>query len=720
MAAQQLNPALQWIAKAKIELEPSLQWDALLYHKFIPNVVNYPFYFDTPLVKNSSVPMTISGCFVGYSIYMQNTGSAGTTVVEIYADGTLKDTVNISADGGTYNKVQYFDLNQMLNPQDTFEVKVIGVATGADDLKVNMYLMTFPFEMDTLFYSNLLDGVLFTGVNKEYLFETADYWTVDFNQPIMSVTHVTITDENGDPVDATYVLTDGVFFNSRIRITPYTTSVPKKIQLKIQDYNERYHVFDLSPKISPYMGEYPQYVSEAISEFDLYIAGTAYRYSFDAGSTWSDWASVLNDNTVTVDFSGEATGQKNIKMQYQIGSDILEEDFSAHYLTGEIDTSVLWVGDYAEITYSDEIPLDRIEVYYDGVLADTLSIPVLTGFETFVLDTANKELDIAAGSIYFGANKYDYVGSSWSLVDIDFESYNYATQYIAVFGFDTIENKFDVKLVADNNPSNGNFNDRFPEFVRIWTCDFLINTQGPNFTPYTINPSSSPKYVFEEGKVDVTLDSSKDITIRIIDISGRTKDFEQPYEKVKYNIWRYLTISKWNLEGSSYNGAEYPEYVIDNSDSFWTSKLSEPLPAWIIYEFGVEDKQTIVEVSIKSRRTGDVNGTPKDFKIQGSNDKENWDDLHIVTGETWTDDGPKIYSFSNTTAYAFYRLYIIDTQGGNYVQIKEIQLRASIGGADLTSYTETEIYPGEIHQSEELNVEVTSDNWGDSPDGPTE
>lgn len=716
----QLTPALQWEASILGELTPQVSWNTEMEHKFVPNVVNYPFYFDQPTVKSSSVPMTISGCFVGYSVYLKNTGSSGTTEIEIYVAGILKDTISITASGVVHNEVRHFDLDQMLNPQSIFKVKVISSAVDSDDLKVNMYLMTFPFEMDVLSYSNISDSVNFTGLNKDYLFQSVDNWLIDFNQPILTVSSVTVEDENGDVTDVAHSILDGAFFNSRIQLSPYTQALPKSIKIKVQDYNERYQIFELTPTIAPTLGEYPLYVTSTTKEFELFIAATAFRYSFDAGSTWSDWGAVSSSNLDTIDFSGESNGEKTVKIQYQIGSDMLEEDFSLYYVIGDIDASILWVGDYVLVTYGDTIPLDRIEVYYDGALSDTLSIPVINGFDTFSLDVVNTELDIGVGSIYWNSVKYDYDGSSWSLASLDFASYNYSMQYQAVFGFDTIENKFDVKIIVDENPSNGNFEERFPSFVRIWALDFLINTQGLDFSPYTTQISSTPKKVFEEGRVQVTLDSTKQIILKLIDVSGRTLSFTQDFYKTKYNVWRTLTITKENITGSSSNGTQVPKLAIDDSDSFWTSDLPEPLPAWLRYEFGLETKQIITEVSIKSNFSGDVQGLPKDFKIQATDDGENWVDLHTVVGESWVDEGPKIYSFSNSTAYAFYRLYFTDTSGGSYVQIKELELRETIGGVDLTSFLEIEIFPGEIHQSSEIKIAMETEDWGDEPDGPTE
>jgi len=710
---QTLTPALQWETVNTVSLSPELQWKALLPSKFLPNIINYPFYFSEPGVIDSSVPMTISGCTVGYSIYLKDTGSSGNTIIEIYANEVLKDTITVSADGSNYQKIKYFDLTQMLDPTETFQIKVTSVATGAEDLKVNMYLMTFPFEMEELFYSNLLNDIWFFGINKEYLFETADYWTIDFNQPIKSVAYAKILDINQEYTDATYSIEDGIFLNSRLKINPYVTNLAQSLEIQVQDYQDKYHSFKLKPKVAPALAEYPRYVTTTSQDMKVYISPTAYRYSFDSGSSWSDWSGLSGQN-ITVDFSGQSHGTVNIKIQYQIENEIIEEDISLLYLTDPIDASVLWRGEYAEVTYNDVVPLDRIEVYEDAVLKDTVYIPVVDGLDSFSLDTGNKEIDIAAGTFFWNGEAFEYAGSSYSLADFDFAEYSYATQYKAIFGFDTLLSDFVMKIIVNDTPGFGDYSDLFPDLIRLWAVDFSMNTTSADFGSYTIAVNSGAKSLFEDNKVRVLLDSDKDIEIKIFDVAGRDISFDLDYQKVVYNIWRTLAVTRDNtISDSGIASAAWD----DNGSTFWGSA---GLPAWTRYEFGQSDRRVIVEVAITSRYSGDVNRTPKDFKIQGSNDAVNWTDIHTVSGESWTDDGPKVYSFLNATAYAFYRLYVTDSSGGAEVQVKEIELRESIGGVDQTAVAEITLESGEIHQSDSLNLAVSSEDWGANPDGPTE
>jgi hypothetical protein len=542
-AEEQLTPALQWSSIILGTLTPSLEWKASAAHKFMPNIVNYPFYFSTPSVTTSSVPLLISGCAVGFSIHLKNTGSSGQTTVKIYTGGTLRATKTIVASSVADSYIEYFNLDSMFNPLETFEVEITEAATGAEDLKVNMYLMTFPFEMDKLFYGNLSGSILFKGINKEYLFNQADYWTIDFNQPIFSVASVIIEDENGDITDATYSLIDGVFFNSRLRLLPHLTSKPKKISLKIQDYNERYHVFELEPKVRNSYGDFPAYVASATKDVELFIAAKSFRYSFDGGGTWSTWAGVTNDNQITLDFSAEVFGQKTITIQYTIGDTQIEEVIDSYYLTGAIDANVNFLGSFARIEYMDTIPLDRIEVYYEDALVDSLTLPVITGFEDLTTHATPNTIIPAAGSLYYNTERYDWDGSAITL-NPPYIDNAYATQWRAIFGFDTVTHVFTVKYTLAKNPFDNNYEGDTPvNFIRLWIVDFVIVPTGPAYITWYASFVSSPLMVFDFGIVNLALKNDTDITIRLIDIAGREKDYTLEYIRTKYNIWRTLTVT---------------------------------------------------------------------------------------------------------------------------------------------------------------------------------
>ena len=79
-------------------------------------------------------------------------------------------------------------------------------------------------------------------------------------------------------------------------------------------------------------------------------------------------------------------------------------------------------------------------------------------------------------------------------------------------------------------------------------------------------------------------------------------------------------------------------------------------------------------VYITSRNDGNFRTSmPGNFEIQGSNDDEIWTTLTSVTGATWSAEGQTHgYSFTNTTAYLYYRIYITSVPSGGDATIARL------------------------------------------------
>lgn len=128
----------------------------------------------------------------------------------------------------------------------------------------------------------------------------------------------------------------------------------------------------------------------------------------------------------------------------------------------------------------------------------------------------------------------------------------------------------------------------------------------------------------------------------------------------------------------SANGASSPAWQAFNdntADSFW--QYNAALPHWLKYDFGASNEKVIVKYTINAHSSV-PNRTPKDFKLQGSNDDSAWTDLDTQTGQTFSGNETKIYTFSNSTAYRYYRLYITALGSGNEVLVDEMELYASL------------------------------------------
>lgn len=89
-------------------------------------------------------------------------------------------------------------------------------------------------------------------------------------------------------------------------------------------------------------------------------------------------------------------------------------------------------------------------------------------------------------------------------------------------------------------------------------------------------------------------------------------------------------------------------------ESRWVS--TGTLPTWLQYQF--DDALVLTAYSITAWKPAP---SPKDFEFQGSTNGSTWVTLDSRTGITWFIGETKIFSFTNTTAYAYYRVYITVT-----------------------------------------------------------
>ncbi|GAG10537.1 unnamed protein product [marine sediment metagenome] len=121
---------------------------------------------------------------------------------------------------------------------------------------------------------------------------------------------------------------------------------------------------------------------------------------------------------------------------------------------------------------------------------------------------------------------------------------------------------------------------------------------------------------------------------------------------------------------SSYDGSTTPIKAVDGDEGTrWQSLNNWPLPQWWKYDLGDGNEAAID----KLRYRGYVNPFgPNSFEIQGSNNNSDWDILlatNGLDGNAWQE-----HLFVNSTAYRYYRFYVISNFGGIAVLIIEIEM----------------------------------------------
>ncbi len=120
------------------------------------------------------------------------------------------------------------------------------------------------------------------------------------------------------------------------------------------------------------------------------------------------------------------------------------------------------------------------------------------------------------------------------------------------------------------------------------------------------------------------------------------------------------------------------------------------LPLVVTYDFGEGNAQTVDTYRVW---TGAINGStkraPSAWRFEGSNDKADWTPLDSRHAEAWqATDTHRTYSFTNSTAYRWYRMTITGNNGGTetsgkgyleLVQLEYFHLKPALGELHLVT-----------------------------------
>lgn len=105
-----------------------------------------------------------------------------------------------------------------------------------------------------------------------------------------------------------------------------------------------------------------------------------------------------------------------------------------------------------------------------------------------------------------------------------------------------------------------------------------------------------------------------------------------------------LTTGRTATASSSYvsNPANYAIDDIDTTAQSWATAVGVAVPVWWAVDLGSAQAAKDVRIWPQS---GWTSRSPKDFKIQGSNDAAAWSDIATFTNVTgWSNGTPKVFS----------------------------------------------------------------------------
>jgi hypothetical protein len=102
--------------------------------------------------------------------------------------------------------------------------------------------------------------------------------------------------------------------------------------------------------------------------------------------------------------------------------------------------------------------------------------------------------------------------------------------------------------------------------------------------------------------------------------------------------------------------------------------VTASMTPWIGYQFATGTTHAITSYTLTSANDMPTRD-PMSWRLEGSNDAATWTPLDTRTGETFASRfQTNTYTFTNTTAYAAYRLFVTANGGAAQFQIAEIQL----------------------------------------------
>ena len=117
---------------------------------------------------------------------------------------------------------------------------------------------------------------------------------------------------------------------------------------------------------------------------------------------------------------------------------------------------------------------------------------------------------------------------------------------------------------------------------------------------------------------------------------------------------------------SQYNGDHAKLYAFDGSISTkWATASEGGVGGWIQIKFPVETLCTTAWIT--SRNDSWYVQAATDFTIQGSVDGVNFETLKTVTGQTWNQGEQKVFNFTNTVPYLYYRIEADTIQGSENI-----------------------------------------------------
>lgn len=165
---------------------------------------------------------------------------------------------------------------------------------------------------------------------------------------------------------------------------------------------------------------------------------------------------------------------------------------------------------------------------------------------------------------------------------------------------------------------------------------------------------------------------------------------------------------------SSYlnNDSQYLAYAaFDQNTSTEFHSEANSGPWWFSYDFGSGNSKVINKYLCTTSNAA----VPSAWSFQGSNNNSDWTTLHSQSTSMGTTNTEYTFSFTNSTAYRYFRLYVTSSSS-SYIRCKELKLIAATTTTATPTYTKTTFN----HDTEYVALDLRTNGWEASTNDPTD
>lgn len=237
----------------------------------------------------------------------------------------------------------------------------------------------------------------------------------------------------------------------------------------------------------------------------------------------------------------------------------------------------------------------------------------------------------------------------------------------------------------------------------VWE-DIKTETINSNvFNDYIDCSDNTDYYLYHQAVFTVTIvDNSHELYVRTLQFYSYAPKGNVPV--MTANTAPYgeaLFSSRYDTSGS-FEG--YRAFNDTPSKDAWVSSPGAGTGAYLGYKF--TNPICVKKIQLTNRNDNTAVQSPKNFKIQASNDGSSWTDLGTFLNANNTYGGVTTYNIDNDDYYLYYRLYVVDvntTGSYTYVAIAELQFYGRSLSVSVPTMTSNTAPFGEVFANSETS-----------------